>query len=133
MRAITMTNSLQPCKLLHITTVSATLLFLTGQVRYMKLQGFEVHTLSSPGDFLPQFLEREQVTAHTVSMSRRITPLQDLWSVIQIWICLRQIRPQIVHAGTPKGGLLGMIAAWFAGSPIRIYQMRGLPLMTATG
>ncbi|HEY9639419.1 MAG TPA: glycosyltransferase family 4 protein [Coleofasciculaceae cyanobacterium] len=128
-----MTNSLQPCKLLHITTVPATLLFLRGQVGYMKLRGLEVHILSSPGEFLSQFLEHEQVTAHTVTMTRQITPLQDLWSVVQIWICLRQIRPQIVHAGTPKGGLLGMIAAWFAGSPIRIYQMRGLPLMTATG
>ncbi|GAB4365110.1 MAG: glycosyltransferase family 4 protein [Elainellaceae cyanobacterium] len=99
----------------------------------MKLRGFEVHILSSPGELLPQFTESEQVIAHTITMPRRITPLWDLLSVVQIWIYLRRIRPQIVHASTPKGGLLGTIAAWLAGSPVRIYQMRGLPLMTATG
>lgn len=128
-----MTNSFQLCKLLHITTVPSTLFFLRGQIKHMKLHGFEVHILSSPGEFLPEFSEHEQVIAHTVNMPRKITPWKDLLAIFQIWFFLHQIRPQIVHASTPKGGLLGTIAAWLAGSPIRIYQMRGLPLMTATG
>jgi glycosyltransferase involved in cell wall biosynthesis len=66
-------------------------------------------------------------------MPRRITPLQDLISILKIWYCLRRIQPQIVHTNTPKGGLLGTIAAYFAGTPVCIYHMRGLPFMTATG
>ncbi len=123
----------QIVKLLHITTVSETLGFLTGQVRYMKLMGFEVHALSSPGEFLLKFSDREQVNVHAVEMPRRITPVQDLFSIFQIWQYLRQIEPQIVHASTPKGGLLGTIGAWLAGSPVRIYHIRGLPFMTASG
>lgn len=44
----------------------------------------------------------------------------------------REIRPQIVHAHTPKGGLLGMTAALLAGVPARVYQMHGLRYETAT-
>src|SRR5439155_25831170 len=38
-----------------------------------------------------------------------------------------------VHGHTPKGGLLGMIAAWLAGIPGRVYTLHGLPLETAKG
>ncbi len=119
--------------LLHITTVPESLGFLTGQVSYMKRRGFEVHALSSPGEFLAQFAEAEQVSVHEVKMPRRITPFHDLLSIFRLWQCLCQIRPQIVHAHTPKGGLLGTISAWLTGVPIRIYHIHGLPLMTATG
>jgi glycosyltransferase involved in cell wall biosynthesis len=128
-----MSESFPTVKLLHVTTVPETLNFLRGQVEYMKRRGFEVHALSSPGEFLQQFGDREQVTVHAIAMPRRITPLQDLIAVFHLWQCLRRIRPQIVHASTPKGGLLGIISAWLAGVPVRIYHMRGLPLMTATG
>jgi hypothetical protein len=120
-------------KLLQITTVPETLSFLKGQTGYMKARGFEVHALSSPGEFLTEFAESEQVSVHAVKMQRRITPLQDIYAIFQVWLHLRQIRPQIVHAHTPKGGLVGTISAWLAGVPVRIYHIRGLPFMTATG
>ena len=66
-------------------------------------------------------------------MPRRITPLRDLIAVIQLWRLLLRLRPQIVHAHTPKGGLLGMMAAWAAGVPVRVYNVLGMPLATATG
>lgn len=120
-------------KLLQITTVPETLSFLKGQTGYMKARGFEVHALSSPGEFLTEFAGSEQVSVYAVKMHRRITPLQDIYAIFQVWLHLRQIRPQIVHAHTPKGGLVGTISAWLAGVPVRIYHIRGLPFMTATG
>lgn len=120
-------------KLLQITTVPETLSFLKGQTGYMKARGFEIHALSSPGEFLTEFAASEQVSVHAVKMHRRITPLQDIYAIFQLWLHLLQIRPQIVHAHTPKGGLVGTIGAWLAGVPIRIYHIRGLPFMTATG
>lgn len=118
-------------KLVHITTVPDSFIFLRGQIAFMKSQGFEIHAISSPGPLLDQFAEQEGVHVYPVEMPRRITPLQDLRALFQIQNLLQKIKPDLVHAHTPKGGLLGMIAATMAGTPQRIYHMRGLPLMTA--
>ncbi len=120
-------------RLLHITTVSETLGFLIGQVGYLRAQGFEVHALSSPGEWLGTFAARERVPVHAVELLRRITPLQDLRALSRIRRVLRRLRPVIVHGHTPKGGLLGMIAATLERVPVRVYHLHGLPLMTATG
>ena len=120
-------------KLVHVTTVPQSLFFLRGQVGYMKERGFDIHGLSSPGEFLSRFAEQEHVAVHPVEMPRRITPMRDLAAVVRIWNVLRQVRPQIVHAHTPKGGVLGMVSAWLARIPVRIYHMRGLPFTTASG
>lgn len=107
--------------------------FFTGQIGYMKARGFKIQAISSPGVDLKKFAEREQVAAHAVEMPRRITPLRDLVAIFQLWRTLHRIRPAIVHAHTPKGGLLGTVAAWLARVPVRIYHMHGLPFTTANG
>lgn len=122
-----------PTVLVHITTVPETLEFLAGQVAAMKARGFEVHVVSAPGEALDEFARRSGVTAHPVAMRRRITPLRDLATTIRLWRLLRRLRPEVVHAHTPKGGLLGMIAAWAARVPVRFYSLLGLPLLTANG
>lgn len=119
--------------LVHVMTVPQSLGFLTGQVGYMKMQGFEVHGISSPGAQLQEFSQREQIPVYAVDMSRRVTPVQDLHALVQMHRCLRGLRPQIVHAHTPKGGLLGMLGARVARVPVRVYHMRGLPFVTAVG
>lgn len=119
--------------ILHVATVPMSLVFLRGQVGYMKERGFDVYALSSPGPELEAFGVREKIRVRAVEMPRRITPGRDLIAVASILRELSRVRPTIVHAHTPKGGLLGMIAATCAGVPVRIYHMRGLPMMTATG
>lgn len=123
----------KPITLVHITTVPQSLMFVTGQVGYMKARGFEIVGLSSPGEMLTRFAEREGVPVHAVEMPRRVTPWRDVFALLKLVRLLRRIRPQIVHAHTPKGGLLGMLSAWIARIPVRIYHMHGLPFVTATG
>jgi len=121
-------------KLLCITTVPLSLwCFFEGQFAFLKSRGFDVQALASPGELLEKVREREQIAVHAIEMPRRITPLQDLLAVTRLWRKLRLLRPDIVHAHTPKGGLLGMLAAWLARAPVRIYHIHGLPLMTAKG
>ncbi|MCE5200356.1 MAG: glycosyltransferase family 4 protein [Armatimonadota bacterium] len=128
-----MAEILQPVKLVHVTTVPETLFFLVGQVARAKAMGMEIHAVSSPGEMLNKFGEQESVQVHAVDMPRRITPINDLRAVWAIRRVLRSIQPHVVHAHTPKGGLLAIIAAWLENVPIRIYHIHGLPLTTATG
>ena len=120
-------------RVVHVTTVPDTLDFLAGLIKATKKKGFEVHVVSSPGDRLQRFADRVGVTCHGISMARRVDPLRDLVALIRLWREFRHLRPTLVHAHTPKGGLLGMIAAWMARVPTRIYTIHGLPLQTAVG
>lgn len=120
-------------KLVHITTVPQSLIFLNGQLGYMRQQGLDIELISSPGPLLDEFASKHQLQAHAVEMPRRISPLEDLVALERLVSTLRAIKPDIVHAHTPKGGLLGMIGATLAGVEHRVYHMRGLPLETATG
>lgn len=122
-----------PVKLVHMTTAPVTLIFLHGQVRYAKQRGMAVEIISSPGPDLDAFGVEEDVPVHGITMPRRITPLQDLATVRRLVSALRRLRPRIVHAHTPKAGLLGMLAAWLARVPVRLYHIHGLPYMSATG
>lgn len=120
-------------RLLHITTVPMTLRFLKGQIGYLKERGFDVHALSSPGEDLVAFGREEGIPSYTVHMPRRITPLKDLVALLNVIRVINRVKPTIVHAHTPKGGLLGIVAAWITRVPVRVYHVHGLPMDTAQG
>ncbi len=120
-------------RIVHITTVPETLRFLTGQIGYMKAREFDPAVISSPGEHLGRFAAAEGVPCYPIFMSRQITPLRDLASLFKLLVRSRSLRPQVVHAHTPKGGLLGMLAAFLAGIPARVYHIHGLPYVTASG
>jgi glycosyltransferase involved in cell wall biosynthesis len=127
-----MTPSRQPV-VVHVMTIAESLPFLRGQVRHVRRRGFAVHAITSPGPLLDAFRDAEGATVHAVEMTRRITPLADLRAVFALWRTIRAIRPDVVHSHTPKGGLLGMVAGWLGRAPVRIYHLRGTPLLTAHG
>lgn len=118
----------------HVNNVPFSLRnFIAGQPGYMRQRGLDTHVVCSAGDLLGQFISAEGVTAHVVPIHRRITPLTDilaLWKIVRI---LRRLDAVVVHAHTPKGGLLGMLGAWLAGTPVPLYYIHGLPFVTARG
>lgn len=120
-------------RLVLIATSPLFLGFLRGYVRMLKERGFDVYIICSPGELLQRFTHTEQVTGYGVQMPRRITPWQDMLALVRLCLILRRIRPHIVHAHTPKGGLLGTIASTVCRVPVRIYHIRGLPHLSATG
>ena len=114
-----------PIRIVYITTVPRSFNQLRGHLRYLGEQGFDIHCISSPGPELDIVAQRENVQIHPVLMHRSISPLHDLLTIIKIVLILIKLKPSIVHAGTPKGGFLGIIAAVLAGIPIRIYYILG--------
>jgi len=120
-------------QIVHVMTVPESLNFLSGLPDFLRRRGFSVHVVASGGKLLTDFAAREAVTAHAVRMERRITPFRDMVALWRLWRLFRRLRPTIVHSHTPKGGLLGTLAACLARVPVRIYTMHGLPLLTARG
>ena len=121
-------------KLIRITTVPLSLkVLLKGQLRFMASNGFDVKGVSSEGEELREVHENEGIAVEAITMSRKITPFQDLKSLWEMWNFLRKEKPQIVHTHTPKAGIIGMLAARLAGVPHRLHTVAGLPLMEAIG
>lgn len=108
-------------------------LLLRGRLRHMAEAGFEVTLVTSPGPGLDGLAEAEGVEVRTVPMAREIAPLADALALFRLVRLFRRLHPGVVDAGTPKAGLLGMLAARLAGVPVRIYTLRGLRLETARG
>ena len=126
------TNEKKP-KLIRVTTSDISLWsLLVGQLRFMN-QYYDVLAVSADTGLQDKVRAREGVRVVEVPMHREISLKAD-------WACLRQLvalfrkeRPYIVHANTPKGSLLSMIAAKVAGVPHRIYTVTGLRYQGATG
>jgi glycosyltransferase involved in cell wall biosynthesis len=117
-----------------ISTVPATLAtFFPRQIRSMTRAGFEMHAVSSPGAELDDFGTKCSVTTHAVEMQRQPHPVQDTVSLVRLYRLMRRVQPHVVHAHTPKAGLLGMAAAKAARIPARLYTVHGLPLLTRSG
>lgn len=120
-------------RLLYVTTVPQSLRTFWGQAAYMQQHGFDLEAASSPGELLQDFADRYEVPVHGVSMERRIAPLRDLTALRRLRAVIRKVKPDIVHANTPKGGLLGSLAARREGVPVVIYHIRGLPYQSRQG
>jgi glycosyltransferase involved in cell wall biosynthesis len=122
-------------KIAQMTTVAASINgLMRGWLRYLGERGAEVHTICAPGPELAQVRQREApACTHEIPMTRRITPWADLTALWRLVKLLRRERFDLLHASTPKGGLLGMLAAWLARVPARVFTLRGLPLTASTG
>ena len=119
--------------LINIVTDHTACGFFRGLLGYLGNRGFEITLVSSPSDVLEQVASGEGVSAHAISMEREISPWRDFVSLWKIYRLLKKEKPAIVNAGTPKAALLGMMAAWLSGVPVRVFQQRGLRLETCKG
>jgi glycosyltransferase involved in cell wall biosynthesis len=120
-------------KLIRITTVPDSLRgMLSGQLKFMS-DKFEVIGVSSRSPMLNEVKIHEGVEVVPINMERTISPFKDLKALIQLYFLLKREKPLIVHTHTPKAGILGMMAAKFAGVPNRLHTVGGLPLLVANG
>ena len=113
-------------KLIRLTTADISLEgLLEGQLRFLS-QYYDVVGVASDTGVLNKVAEREGIRVVNVPMRREISPLQDLRSLRDLYRLFCRERPWCVHANTPKGSLLAMMAAWAARVPHRVYTVTGL-------
>lgn len=120
-------------KLIRITTVPLSLdKLLEGQLRFMN-EFYDVIAVSSEKEYLEKIGAKENVSTFHIEMTRKITPIQDVISVVKMYFFFKKNKPFIVHTHTPKAGIVGMLAAKLAGVPHRLHTVAGLPLLEADG
>lgn len=120
-------------KIIRTATVAITLNdLLKGQLAYLN-QSHEIIAVSGEDHHLQAVREREGVRTISVPMQRAIRPFQDVVSLYRLYRVFKKEKPAIVHSVSPKAGLLSMVAAYFAGVPIRIHLFTGLIFPTKTG
>ena len=120
-------------KLFRITTVPVSVEKLLGKQLTFMNQFYEVTAISSDKEDLERVGQELGVKTKAIEMTRKITPIQDLKSLWQMYCYFKKEKPDIVHTHTPKAGLIGMIAAKLAGIKVRLHTVAGLPLMETSG
>ncbi len=120
-------------KLIHVLTVADSLIFVDTLVSLAAARGYDVTVVTSPDPRLEAFGKRLGVRTVPIDMPRRVSPLGDWIALNKLRALFEKLRPDVVHAGTPKGGLLGMLAAHATQVPVRVFQMRGLASATTRG
>ena len=94
--------------------------------------GWDVHVVArNNGHPLPETFD--QVSFHNLPMVRKPSPLWDIYLLLHWIFLLAKIRPEIVSIGTPKAGMLGILAALICRVRVRVYHLRGLRLETEVG
>lgn len=100
--------------------------FLRGQSKFLRQNGFDVFLFSPPGEGLKEYGESEGCTIVEIPYKREISVFSDLKCLILTMKHFRKIKPDIINVGTPKSGLIGVMAAKMVGIDNRIFTLRGL-------
>ena len=126
-------KDIQRKKIIRVTTADISLnSLLKGQLKFLN-QYFEVVGVAKDTGVLKEVSEREGIRVVDAPLERPISLVKDIKGLWFLYRLFRKEKPWCVHANTPKGSLLAMIAAWFAGVPHRVYTVTGLRYQGAHG
>jgi glycosyltransferase involved in cell wall biosynthesis len=119
-------------KIAFVCTSAGFLQHLMPLIRAAMADGHQLHVFCAPGPNADE-LSAAGAVFHAVPMERRIDFASDLRALRILWRELGELRPDLLHAHNPKGGLLGILAGFARRVPYRIYHLHGSPLLTARG
>ncbi|MBF1639667.1 glycosyltransferase family 4 protein [Prevotella sp.] len=126
-------EDIQRKKLIRVTTADISLnSLLKGQLKFLN-QYFDVIGVAKDTGVLKEVSEREGIRVIDAPLERPISLVKDIKGLWFLYRLFRKEKPWCVHANTPKGSLLAMIAAWFACVPHRVYTVTGLRYQGAHG
>ena len=113
----------------HPTSIS----LLRGQLKFMSEHGFQVFLMAGGSKNLDSFCKEENCTYIPIHIKRNISLFNDIRTLFEVLIALKKIKPDIVNFGTPKMGLIGILASFFLKVQLRIYTCRGFRFETTKG
>lgn len=123
----------RPIRVLHVCTIALTAhTFIAPVARYLSVRGYEVALACSTADAPdgPQLVDDGALSGipiHHIQISRSIHPIKDLLAVWKLYRLIKRLRPTIVHTQTSKAGIVGRLAARWAGTPVVIHTAHAFP------
>jgi glycosyltransferase involved in cell wall biosynthesis len=119
-------------KIAHVITESGpfggaqrnTLLTLKGLIR----DGYRVELICGGGGPLIREARAVGAPVHVVpELIRAVDPSRDCRALLRLYRLFRVGEYEIVHTHSVKAGLLGRLAAWWAGVPVIVHTLHGVP------
>lgn len=107
--------------------------FVVPIINKLVSQGWTVRVLVNLDSGKPSSQIPSSVQITHLKISRKISIVNDLSTLYQMYKYFSASSPLYVHSITPKAGLLTMIAAWIAGVPNRIHTFTGQVWSTKQG
>jgi glycosyltransferase involved in cell wall biosynthesis len=120
-------------KVCRVTTVPEAFVHFKDVLKVLSAKGIDIHLVSSEGKYWAVVESEVAVKKSIISISREISPINDLISIYKLYQFYKKERFDIVHSSTPKAGLVSAIAAFLARVPVRIHTFTGQRWETITG
>ena len=113
-------------KLVVGITAPGSVVLIDGQLKYFKELGYDCYLMCPDDERVTDYCKREECNHISIKIEREISIINDFKSLWSIFKALKKIKPDVVNVGTPKMGLLGMLASRLLGVSKRVYTCRGL-------
>lgn len=120
--------------ILHVVNISFVIPYFLGkQLNWFTEKNNKEFVVCSPSDELKRFAKDYDFEYKPIEVLRKISIGKDINAVVATYKFIKEVKADVVTGHTPKGGLIAMLAAWFARVPVRIYFRHGLVYETSTG
>lgn len=121
-------------KILHVVNISFVLPYYIGaQFDYFQKKGVSFFVACYPDDFFYQYAEAKHLTTLPANILREINIKEDFRTIRKLITEIRKNEIDTVIAHTPKGAMIGIIAAFCAGVKKRVYFRHGIMYETSKG
>lgn len=121
-------------KILHVINVSFVINhFFGNQFSHFTKKGYDFTVACTEDEELHRQAKAKGFKAFPVPVLKAISPVQDIISIFKLYRFIQKEKFPIVVAHSPKGGLIGMTAAYLAGVKKRVFFRHGVLFETATG
>lgn len=107
--------------------------FFGNQFGYFSEKGYDFTVACTEDEELYKQAKEKGFKAFAIPILKAISPFQDLVSIIKLTRFIKKEKFPVVVAHSPKGGLIGMAAAYLAGVKKRVFFRHGVIFETATG
>jgi len=112
-------------KILEVCAIDITVKkLLLPLINRLEKEGYVVEIACSIGEKV-KALEKKGYIFSFTNIDRKINPISNIKSIIELYRIIKRGKYDIVHVHTPVASVLGRIAARLAGTPIIIYTAHG--------